>query len=324
MSISPRSSFSLPITIGIIMIILVILLGTGWIISTMIAAKELSTMSSLYWWLLVTGSFFLCLILAGTITYLVFSIKVIHLNRQQSNFIDSVTHELKSPLASLKLYTQTLTKYEVSPKEKQKFYLSMMEDIERLDLLINQVLRAGQLETEKNIVIFEETFHLEPLVENAIRSACLCHNVHESHVLRNFPDDRVTFPRIPLEMILRNLIDNAVKYAGIPPKICIDIRWGYRNACIIRISDNGPGIHISLRKKVFRRFFRAGNELERKKTGTGLGLYLVHLYVKLLRGKIRIRTNKLGGTTFHLILPLNVTSKHSLFLKNKQKSVFME
>lgn len=286
------------------MIILVVLLSIAWIISTWVAAKQLSTMSTMYWIFLVIGSFFLCLLLAGTITYLVFSIQVIHLNRRQSNFIDSVTHELKSPLASLKLYLQTLEKYDVSPEEKRKFYRSMMEDIERLDLLTSQVLRVGQLETGQYLSIQEESFHLPRLVENCIRSTCLCHRVEESAVTCRCPDVWVTFPRIPLEMILRNLIDNAIKYAGTPPAVTMDIRWNFHGTLVVRISDNGPGIPPGLRKKIFRRFFRIGNELERKKPGTGLGLYLVQLYVKLLKGKIHVRNNKSGGSVFFLVIPV--------------------
>ena len=301
---SRRSSLGLPITLGVIMIILVILLCIAWIISTMIAAKELSSMSTMYWIFLVIGSFFLCLLLAGTITYLVFSIQVVRLNRRQSNFIDSVTHELKSPLASLKLYLQTLAKYDVSPEEKRNFYRSMMEDIERLDLLINQVLRVGQMETGQNLSIQEESFHLPKLVENCIRSACLGHLADESAVTLRCPDVWVTFPRILLEMILRNLIDNAIKYAGTPPRVTVDIRWNFHGTLVARIADNGPGIPPGMRKKIFRRFFRIGDELERKKPGTGLGLYLVQLYVKILNGRIRIRNNKTGGSVFFLIVPV--------------------
>lgn len=301
---SRRSSLSLPITLAVIMIVLVILVIVGWVFATVMAAREATPLSGVFWTFLILGTFCLALILAGTITYLVFSIKVVKLTRMQSNFVDSVTHELKSPLASIKLYLQTLSKYEVSAEERLKFYDSMMEDADRLELLINQVLRVGQLESRQFYDIQQETFNLREMLEKCVSAACRYHHAPESCVRLRCPDQVVTFSRIPLEMIFRNLIENAIKYGGSPPEVTVDVRWNFRGRLAARISDNGQGIPLRMRKKIFRPFYRLGNELERKKTGTGLGLYIVRLYLQFLRGGIRVRANKTGGTSFYLTIPV--------------------
>ena len=100
----------------------------------------------MYWILLSLGATFIVMLLAGVVIYLVLTVKAINLNRRQSNFIDSVTHELKSPIASMKLYLQTLHRRQVPQEEQASFYQFMLEDLDRLDRLINQLLDAGRLE----------------------------------------------------------------------------------------------------------------------------------------------------------------------------------
>ena len=102
----------------------------------------------MYWALLPIGSSFILLLVVGVVLYLILSIKAINLTRRQSNFIDSVTHELKSPMASMKLYLQTLSRHQVSQELQADFHRFMLEDLERLDHLINQMLEAGRLDAE--------------------------------------------------------------------------------------------------------------------------------------------------------------------------------
>lgn len=292
------------------MIILLVVLIVGWVLMTVFAAIENRPNSSMYWIFLPVGSFLLSLILAGTITYLVLSIKIINLNRRQSNFISSVTHELKSPLASLKLYLQTLTRYEVSPEEKLKFYGGMIEEVERLDTLINQVLRAGQLEAGHQIGERPEEVNLREVLENAIRSVVTLHRVKPEQIQLACNDVTMMVSRVPLEMIFRNLIDNGIKYGGEPPRVEIRVRQMGQKKIAVKITDNGNGIPPKMRKKVFQRFVRLGRELERRRKGTGLGLYIVRMCLYQLNGDIRVRENKHGsGSSFYVLLPLNTTVK---------------
>ncbi len=299
------------------MIALLVVLIVGWVLMTVFAATENRPHSSMYWILLPVGSFLLSLILVGTITYLVLSIKIINLNRRQSNFINSVTHELKSPLASLKLYLQTLARYEVSPEEKLKFYGGMMEEVERLDTLINQVLRAGQLEAGHQIGERPEAVDLRDALESAIRSVVTLHRVKPEQIQLTCNDVTMLVSRAPLEMIFRNLIDNGIKYGGEPPQVYIRVRRMGKKKIAVKITDNGNGIPPKMRKKIFQRFVRLGRELERRRKGTGLGLYIVRMCLYQLNGDIRVRPNKHGpGSSFYVLLPINTTAKKENYAEN--------
>jgi len=131
------------------MISLLVVLTVGWALVTVFGALRDSSTAGLYWALLTVGSTFILLLLLGVVLYLVLSIKAINLTRRQSNFIDSVTHELKSPIASMKLYLQTLSRHQVSEQMQVDFHRFMLEDLERLDHLINQMLDAGRLDAER-------------------------------------------------------------------------------------------------------------------------------------------------------------------------------
>lgn len=301
-----RVTLKLSITLAVIMIVLVVVLLVGVIITNIFAAKSTQSNPALYWVFLSLGSVFLSLVLAGTITYLVLSIKMVNLNRRQSNFINSVTHELKSPLASLKLGIQMLTRYDVSPEQKLLFYEGMMEEVERLDFLINQVLRAGQLEAGLKIGDEPENVSLREVLESAARSITILHHLPPERIeITCGQDVKITASRILLEMIFRNLIDNGIKYGGDPPRVHIHVRQDGSRRLIVKIADNGPGIPKKMRKKIFQRFVRLGGELERRKKGTGLGLYIVMRCLRLLRGTIRVRPNKTGpGTSFFVFLPI--------------------
>ena len=136
-----RRSLSLPITLAIVMIVILVVLTVGWVLLAVMGVWKDNEKAGLYIALLSIGTTFIGVLLAGTIIYLVLTIKAINLNRRQSNFIDSVTHELKSPIASMKLYLQTLDRRHVSEEERGRFYRCMVDDLDRLDGLINQSAR---------------------------------------------------------------------------------------------------------------------------------------------------------------------------------------
>ena len=145
-----RRSLSTPILLAIAMIALLVVLTVGWVLLSGLLALQHASFSALYWAMLSIGSTFSLLLVVGVVLYLVLSIKAINLTRRQSNFIDSVTHELKSPIASMKLYLQTLNRHQVGQQMQTDFYRFMLEDLERLDHLINQMLDAGRLDAEQD------------------------------------------------------------------------------------------------------------------------------------------------------------------------------
>lgn len=298
-----RRSLQLPITLGVVMIVLVVALTIGWILLAAFGALQRQELAPLYWTLLGVGTVVLGLILLGVVIYLVLSIKVINLNRRQSNFVDSVTHELKSPIASLKLYLQTLDRRSVSEAEQEQFCKFMLDDVERLDQLINHLLDAARLE-RRPVAAEVENVDLRELLYQCSHAVCLRYHVPEDSIHLEVQPCTIRGTRRDVDMIFRNLIDNAIKYAGQPPHVVIYSQVDGEGFSVTRIEDNGAGIPRKLRRKIFGRFVRLGLELEREKPGTGLGLYIVRTLVAQLRGRVRVQDSVGGsGTVFEVRLP---------------------
>ena len=171
-----RRSLRLPITLAVVMLVLLAILAVGWVLLNVFPAIEGGRFAALYWTLLSLGSTFILLLLLGVVLYLILTVKAINLNRRQSNFIDSVTHELKSPIASMKLYLQTLHRHQVSQQEQADFYRSMLEDLDRLDHLIDQLLDAARLESDRTDSEAEDVL-LPQLLQDCARTVCLRYRV---------------------------------------------------------------------------------------------------------------------------------------------------
>lgn len=289
---SRRRSVTWPITLGVVMIVLLVLLLVGWIV-----------LSVGYWSLLALGTTFLVLVLVGVVLYLTIAVTQISLNQRQSNFIDSVTHELKSPIASLKLYLQTLSRRTVTEQQQADFYRFMLDDLDRLDTLINHLLDAARLDQAP---LDEEAtdVRLDEVLEGCAKTVCLRHRLPAETISVEVVPCVVRARPVDVEMIFRNLIDNAVKYAGAQPHVSVESWTNGRGTAITRVSDNGPGIPAKLRRKIFGRFVRLGSELERSQSGTGLGLYIVRTLVGRMKGKVSVRgRGSQPGTVFEVELP---------------------
>jgi two-component system phosphate regulon sensor histidine kinase PhoR len=300
---SPRRSLGLPITLAIVMILLLMAMIVGWVLLAVFGALADVDSAPTYWTVLTLGTIFLALVLVGVVMYLVISIKMINLNRQQSNFIDSVTHELKSPIASLKLYLQTLNRHHPSEDEQQVFHRYMLEDVERLDALINHILDAALMEKSSMDEDMEDV-DLGTLLRACADTICLRYHMEPGVIQSDLESTIVHGRPVELDIVFRNLIDNAVKYASSQPQVEITLRRNREGWAVIRISDNGRGIPPKLRRKIFGRFVRLGDELVREKPGTGLGLYIVRATVRRLGGRITLHGRDDGpGTVFEVLLP---------------------
>jgi two-component system, OmpR family, phosphate regulon sensor histidine kinase PhoR len=298
-----RRSLGLPILLAIGMSVVLVVLGVGWVLMSVFGAVKDKSSSGLYWAMLSVGATFIGLLLVGVALYLILSIKAINLTRRQSNFIDSVTHELKSPIASMKLYLQTLGRHQVSQEVQSDFYRFMLEDLARLDHVINQLLEAGRLDAERSNGE-DEDVDLAELLRDCAAAVAMNYRVAADAVRLDVQPGVVVGRRIDLDIIFRNLIDNAVKYAGTPPQVAVSMRTAAGGAVVVRIADNGRGIPHHLRRKIFGRFVRLGSELEREKPGTGLGLYIARTLVCCHRGQIRVHDPDSGpGTVFEVRLP---------------------
>ncbi|MGI9472799.1 MAG: sensor histidine kinase [Rubripirellula sp.] len=297
-----RRSLKAPITLGVVMIVLVVILAAVWISGNVLIAKGNLGSAAVFWAILATGTVLLAGVLAGVIAYLTLTVKAFNLNRRQSNFIDAVTHELKSPIASLKLYLQTMTRRTVDEQQQQDFHQIMLEDVERLDLLINHLLDAARIDRGGDTVS-DEPIRLDQLLEQCGTATCVRYRLPKETVDIESPEVTIRSQLIQLEILFRNLVDNAVKYAGSPPAVEICVRLQPDEKVTVSIIDNGPGIPPHLRRKIFGRFIRLGNELERSTPGTGLGLYLVRTVVKGVGGSIRVQDREGGhGTEFEVTL----------------------
>ncbi len=298
-----RLALRWPITLAIVMITLLVIVIVGWVLLSVFGVLDDPQSAPFYWTWLTIGTTILALLIVGTVFYLVLSIKSVNLNRRQSNFIDSVTHELKSPIASLKLYLQTLSRRQVPREQEADFYQYMLEDIERLDSLINHLLEVGRLERgsqDREIGEVELSAMLRQCAETvAMRYRLPIDNVHIES-----PACIVRGSKVDLDMIFRNLIDNAIKYGGHEPQVRVKVELLPGERVGVMVADNGPGIPKNLRRKIFARFVRLGSELEREKVGTGLGLYIVRTLVRRHRGIIRVHDGDDGhGTVFEVELP---------------------
>jgi two-component system phosphate regulon sensor histidine kinase PhoR len=299
-----RRSLRWPISLGVVLIVLVVVMLVGSIVTLIYAALNSPQASAWYWAWLAIGSTLLTIILLGVVGYLVLSIRAINLTRRQSNFIDSVTHELKSPIASLKLYIQTLNRRQLNPIEQEDFFKGMLEDVERLDTLINHLLDVARLERVAKPGE-EEDVRVDEVLRSCAQQVCQRQQVASGVVQLDLAPATVRCRRIDLELVFRNLIDNGVKYAADDnPQVEVIMDLSQSGRVIVRVADNGRGIPADQRRQIFGRFVRLGSELERDKPGTGLGLYIVRTLLSRLRSQIQVRDRASGqGTMFEVDMP---------------------
>lgn len=298
----PSRSLGWPILLGVVLIVSLVALTVGWVLVSIAAALGWGN-AAFYWAVLGVGVALLVTVLAGVIVYFALSVKAIALSQRQSNFIDSVTHELKSPLASLKLYLQTLTRRSVPVERQEEFHRFMLQDVERLDGLIDHLLDAART-LNRRPAATDDVTTVAPLLEQVRSMVLQRHAVKEESVrIECDPELKVRGREADIEIVFRNLLDNAVKYSLPEPRVEVTAAVE-RSTITVRVTDNGPGIPLTQRHAVFRRFVRLGSELERSTPGTGLGLFLVRSLVKQLGGKVTAKGRLTGqGSVFEVELP---------------------
>lgn len=294
-SLNRRRTVRLPVTLSVILMTLNLALMVCWILL-------LAQIQS--WSALTVGTVVFALILVGLIVYLFVTVKEVRLNQRQANFVDSVTHELKTPIAALRLYLETLQLRELDAEQRADFYQTMENELQRLEHLINQLLEVGRLDAIGHLADPED-IALDGLLRDCAKSACAHHKKADDEVVTfDIEPTLVHTRRVILEMIFRNLLDNAVKYAGEEPQVQVKVQLKPRGRVSVQIIDNGEGVPQDLRKQIFRMFYRGENELERRQKGTGLGLYISRTLTQILKGSISVHDRPDGpGSVFEVELP---------------------
>lgn len=299
-----RSRIHVPITLSVTLMSLNVALMVCWIV---LLAQDAQ------WGALAIGVVTFTIILAGLSFWLTLSIKEINLNHRQANFVDSVTHELKSPIAALQLSLQTLRMRNVDDQQRDEFHAMMVDELNRLDQLINQLLEVGRLDAIGTQEA-PEAVPIHGLLYRCAETACAHYKQDLDQVFTfDVPPLTLHARRIVVQLIFSNLIDNAVKYADDPAQVDVTARRISPDRLRVRISDNGSGVPYDERRKIFRIFYRRGSELERRHKGTGLGLYIVQTLVRRWQGTIEIldRPDGQPGCVFQVELP-GAVSDHSL------------
>ena len=255
-------------------------------------------------WTMVAGEglVFLTLVIIGIYKTRQSFKKEFELARQQKNFLLSITHEFKSPLAAVKLNLQTLQKRELPREQREKILVNAISETDRIDNLVENALIATRIES-RNLDIQRSGLDLSETVNAAVERLRMTHR-EEVDISTEVDDDVVILgDQLAIASLLHNLLENAIKYSSGVPDVHVTLSTLRKNA-VLRISDKGIGISDDEKSAIFRKFYRVGNEETRKTKGTGLGLFIVKHIVDLHEGRIDIYDNIPSGSIFEVTLPL--------------------
>ncbi len=261
--------------------------------------------TDLNWVILLQGCFLMIIILGGVLLIFVFWGKQARLNRLQNNFVSSVSHELKSPLASIQLYLETMKLQKVSPEETQEFIDMMLTDTERLSALIDNILEASGADP-KSLKLYFQLVELNPFIDEVV--AGYQQRLAEKGIQVDIEAQEcppLKIDKRAMRMVFNNLIGNALRYSQEEGLLTIRIRKNGK-FCDIDFIDSGIGLSEKDCKKVFRKFYRVQNKETQNIEGAGLGLYITREIVKNHKGKIKVFSAGPGqGSTFTVSLPIN-------------------
>jgi signal transduction histidine kinase len=246
------------------------------------------------------------MIIAGLVLYTIFLVREIRRNEQQDSFLNAVTHELKTPITSIRLYLQTLERRTLNDDQRRDFYRLMLDDTDRLLGTVEQVLRAGEIRQRRSRRHWQDV-DFTAIIEESLELARLRHGLtQEALHFGAAPPGQITLLGNPDELrtAVANLIENAVKYSGPQPSIVVDVTTPNIDTVLLRVRDNGVGIPPNELKRIFKRFYRVQSRASGQVKGTGLGLFIVRSIARRHGGEAFAESDGEGhGSTFTLRLP---------------------
>jgi two-component system, OmpR family, sensor histidine kinase SenX3 len=298
MRIAGRRKVIIFLSLGVCLAAVAVAVGFGWII--------LNWQTGIRVFL---GIIFFGAITAGLILNTSFLVREIRRNEQHDSFINAVTHELKTPLASIRLYLQTLQRHEVDEAQRRAFYRIMLDDTDRLLGTVEQVLKAGEVGHKKPSQRLPLDF--DALVRECIEIARTRHHLPPEAVhyetTMNGTGATVAGDSEELRTAVSNLLDNAIKYSGERVEVRVRVETPDPKQIALSVQDRGVGIPEVELKRIFRRFYRVQNRTLNKVKGTGLGLFIVRAIARKHGGRVFAASEGEGhGTTVTMELPRSV------------------
>jgi len=297
---SRRKAIAFFLTFGVCLAAVAFAVGSGWIILNWRAGIKV-----------FLGLIFFGAIVTGLVLNTIFLVREIRRNEQHDSFINAVTHEIKTPIASIRLYLETLQRRDVDEAQRREFYQLMLVDTERLMGTVEQVLKAGAVAQKKR------ASQRLPVDFNAVVGECVELARARHHLRPENLDYRESLPEPASASVLgdadelhtavTNLLDNAVKYSPDGIQISVELAAPDEEHVVLRVRDRGVGIPQNELKSIFKRFYRVRQRGRPRVKGTGLGLFIVRSIAKNHGGRVFAQSDGAGrGTTVTLELPRRV------------------
>ncbi|HEY0546709.1 MAG TPA: HAMP domain-containing sensor histidine kinase [Pyrinomonadaceae bacterium] len=294
---SRRKSIAFFITLGACLVALAVALNVGWILLNW---REVA--------LLISGVIFFGLLITGLVLNTTFLVREIRRNEQHDSFINAVTHELKTPITSIRLYLETLQTREVEEARRAEFYDIMLADTDRLLHTVEQVLRAGHTGHRRRR-LQASLIDMSQMTRECLELARTRYHLgeealHFSTAVQTGESASVSGDADELRAAISNLIDNAVKYSGEKVDVSVEVETLDEKRVMVRVSDQGVGIPRGQLKRIFKRFYRVPGIVMRRIKGTGLGLFIVRSVIEKHGGRVYAESAGEGmGSTFTILLP---------------------
>lgn len=301
-----RRSIGLPLTVGIVLVVLALALAIGWNVLVVRGVGDVrqvaERLSNTHWLLLSLGTLFYALLIAGLTLLCAWLVREMRHSQRQQAFLDAVTHEMKTPLASLRLYLDTLARRDPGADQRGVFLGRMRQDVDRLERTVDQVLAAARAARARGSE--RAPVALRDLLATLVREAQEQYHLPPGALRLEIDGDPTALGDAnELSLIFRNLVDNAIKYSGAQVDVRVFATAGADGGVRVEIEDRGVGIPREELRRIFQPFYRAGVEAQRRVKGLGLGLFIVRFLVRRQGGRVEAHSAGPGhGSSFQVTL----------------------